>query len=73
MYTHFGIELTGAGLAAMRQYMADNPRDSRPAHRFNFGSADVVDRARATLLTHDQLTAHVVDLKKVGFPLLDEP
>jgi hypothetical protein len=33
----------------MSQYMIDNPRDSRPAHRFNFGSPDAVAHARQAL------------------------
>src|SRR5271155_775189 len=49
MYRHFGIELTEEGLAAIAQYMIDKPRDGRPPHRFNFGSTDVVERARQAL------------------------
>jgi hypothetical protein len=49
MYRHFGIELTEQGRMAMAQYMIDKPRDSRPPHRFNFGSPDVVARARKAL------------------------
>jgi Sulfotransferase family len=52
MYRHFGIELTEEGSSAMSQYMIDNPRDSRPAHRFNFGSPDVVARARQALKSY---------------------
>jgi hypothetical protein len=49
MYDHFGIELTEDGRKAMAQYMADNPRDNRPPHRFNAGSPEVVARARELL------------------------
>lgn len=49
MYRTFGIELTEEGRIAMRQYMIDNPRDSRPAHRFNLGDDDLIARTRATL------------------------
>jgi Sulfotransferase family len=49
MYRHFGIELTDEGRKGMDQYMADNPRDNRPPHQFNFGSEDLIARTRATL------------------------
>jgi len=52
MYRHFGIELTEEGRNAMGQYMIDNPRDNRPPHRFNFGSADVVAHARQALQSY---------------------
>lgn len=52
MYRHFGIELTEEGLKAMSQYMIDNPRDNRPPHRFNFGSPDVIARARGALRSY---------------------
>jgi hypothetical protein len=49
MYRHFGLELTDEGRKGMGQYMIDNPRDNRPPHRFNFGTPDVVRRARTAL------------------------
>ena len=49
MYRHFGIEMTEEGRKAMQQYMIDNPRDSRPVHRLNLGTPDVVARARQAL------------------------
>ncbi len=33
MYQHFDIPLSDAGRRGMAQYLADNPRDSRPPHR----------------------------------------
>jgi Sulfotransferase family len=42
MYQHFGIELTENARHAMRQYLAENPRSARPAHRFDIGSPEVV-------------------------------
>ena len=45
MYAHFGIPLSDYGRAAMAKYLADNPRDARPAHKF--GMADeAVAKAR---------------------------
>jgi len=49
IYRYFGFELTEEGRKAMDHYMIENPRDSRPPHRFNFGSEDVVARARKAL------------------------
>lgn len=46
IYAHFGIELTEEASSAMREYMAANPRDGRPPHRFGAGSPAAVDRAR---------------------------
>ncbi len=43
------MELTDDGRAAMIKYMADNPRENRLPHRFNFGTPDVVDRVRQAL------------------------
>jgi hypothetical protein len=52
MYRHFGIELTEGGRKGIAQYMIDNPRDQRRPHRFNFGSPDVVARARQALQSY---------------------
>ena len=46
MYRHFGIALSDRGRGAMAQYLADHPRDARPAHSFSLGSKLVVARAR---------------------------
>ena len=46
MYAHLGLELSEQGRRGMAQYLAENPRDARPAHKFNIGSDDVVQRAR---------------------------
>jgi hypothetical protein len=46
MYRHFGLQLTEDGCAAMARYMADNPRDNRPPHKFGAGSPAAVARAR---------------------------
>jgi len=54
IYDHFGIELTGEGVAAMAKYMQDNPRDSRPPHRFSVGSPESVERARAAFAAYQQ-------------------
>jgi hypothetical protein len=54
MYEQFGIELTDEGRAAMERYMADNPRDNRPPHRFNVGSEEAVTRAREAFAPYQQ-------------------
>jgi hypothetical protein len=54
MYDHFGLELTEAGRQAMEKYMADNPRDGRPPHRFNFGTPEVVAHAREVLRPYQE-------------------
>ena len=46
IYRHFGIALCEMSRNAMAKYLADNPRDARPAHQFNAGSPDAVVRAR---------------------------
>jgi uncharacterized protein YneF (UPF0154 family) len=46
MYRHFGIKLSDTSRLAMQKYLTDNPRDVRPAHKFNAGSPEVVARAR---------------------------
>lgn len=46
IYDYFGIEMTEEGANAMRRYMADNPRSSRPSHRYDVGPADQVLRER---------------------------
>lgn len=47
MYAHFGLPLTQEARAAMQRYLADNPRDARPPHRFAAGSDEEVAAARA--------------------------
>ena len=46
MYDRFGIPLSKEGRAGMVRYLAENPRDSRPPHKFNAGSDEAVTRAR---------------------------
>ena len=46
MYRHFGIPMTDAGRGGMVKYLADNPRNSRPVHRFSMGTPEGVARAR---------------------------
>ena len=46
MHRHFGIPLYEECRRGMAKYLADHPRDSRPPHKFNIGSPDVVARAR---------------------------
>jgi hypothetical protein len=46
LHRHFGIPLSDEGRAGMAKYIAEHPRDSRPAHRFSIGSPDTVESAR---------------------------
>jgi hypothetical protein len=46
MYEHFGLPLTDRGRNGMATYLADNPRDSRPPHRFSLGSPEAVELSR---------------------------
>jgi hypothetical protein len=54
IYDHLGIELTDTGRQSMAQYMQDNPRDSRPSHRFGVGSPEAAARARAALAAYQE-------------------
>jgi hypothetical protein len=54
IYRDFGIELTGEGRQALARYMADNPRDARPPHRFGIGSEEAVARARAAFANYQE-------------------
>ncbi|MDB5972340.1 MAG: hypothetical protein JWQ90_4790 [Hydrocarboniphaga sp.] len=46
IHRFFGIPLSDAGRAGMAKYLADNPRDSRPAHRYPAVKGQALDRAR---------------------------
>ena len=46
MYRHFGIELSTTERAAMQQYIDDNPRSARPAHKLSEAPDAAVQRAR---------------------------
>jgi Sulfotransferase family len=46
MYRHFGITLSERGRRGMAKYLADHPRDARPAHQFNIGSNEATQQAR---------------------------
>ena len=46
LYQYFAIEFTPEGRAAIEKYLAENPRDVRPAHRFYVGNTDLVRRER---------------------------
>jgi hypothetical protein len=54
MYERFGIEMTQEGRAALARYMAENPRDHRPPHRFPAGSPEVVARARDAFRSYQE-------------------
>jgi Sulfotransferase family len=46
IYRKFGLEMSQTSYNTMAKYLDDNPRDLRPAHRFNAGSPKVISRAR---------------------------
>lgn len=46
IYAHFGIELTETGRQGMVNYLRENPRDSRPAHRVDVGTGEDIANAR---------------------------
>ena len=46
MYRQFEFELSLEGHHTMAQYLADNPRDARPTHKFSIGTDETVARAR---------------------------
>lgn len=46
IHDHFGIPLSVEGRAGMVQYLTDNPRDSRPAHRYAVAGGDTLAQAR---------------------------
>ena len=46
MYRHFSIPLSEEGRRGIAQYLADNPRDARPPHRFKVGSEESLAYAR---------------------------
>jgi hypothetical protein len=46
IYEYFGIELTAGRRAVLQDWLAQNPRDSRPPHRFSLGSDAAVAKAR---------------------------
>lgn len=42
IYHYFGMQFTDRGRAILQQYMDDNPRSSRPAHKYNVGDPEQV-------------------------------
>jgi hypothetical protein len=54
MYEHFAVELTEDGRQAMKRYMAENPRDNRPSHKFSAGSDAAVARAREAFARYQE-------------------
>ena len=45
-YQHLGLELSERGRNGMAKFLADHPRDARPKHQFNLGTAESVAQAR---------------------------
>ena len=46
IYGYFDIEMTDVARNAMGQYMRDNPRSSRPVHKYDLGDAEQIDKDR---------------------------
>ena len=42
IYEYFGIKFTDAAQQAISKYMADNPRSSRPVHKYNLGDSEQI-------------------------------
>lgn len=42
IYDFFDIELTDLGAKAMQKYLDDNPRSSRPVHKYSVGSPEQI-------------------------------
>lgn len=47
IYRQFGIEMTPEGRKAMQDYAAESSRSPRPAHRYEFGSEELIAQGRA--------------------------
>jgi hypothetical protein len=53
LYRHFGLTLTDIGRADMAKYLADNPRDGRPAHKLGM-SAEAIATAQKAYMTYQE-------------------
>lgn len=47
IYRHFGLPLSAQARLAMETYLADHPREARPAHAYTLGEDELVKRERA--------------------------
>ncbi len=54
VYANFGIEFTEEARRAMRKYMDERPRSSRPEHVYDTGSADRIDRERSAFRRYQE-------------------
>jgi hypothetical protein len=54
MYRHFGITLSENGRHGMSAYLAKHPRNARPAHQFDLGPHQVVERTRQMYRRYQQ-------------------
>ena len=54
VYETFGLELTDAGLAAMQQYVDDNPRGNRPPHIYSIGPDEQVKYERRAFARYQE-------------------
>jgi hypothetical protein len=52
IYRHFGIALTPHRRAVLQEYADAHARSSRPAHRYEFGSEELVAHERAAFKTY---------------------
>lgn len=46
IYDYFGFEMTDRGREAMRRYMVEKPRESRPAHQYDVGEQEMIETER---------------------------
>lgn len=60
MYRHFGFSLSAAGKRGMTQYLIDNPRDSRPAHKVAM-TPEAMAEARAAYKNYQEYFGIPVD------------
>jgi len=52
IYDYLGIEMTEEGRHAMSKYMSENPRSSRPVHKYNAGDPEQIKIERAAYKKH---------------------
>jgi hypothetical protein len=54
IYDYFGIELTERAAQAMKDYMRDNPRSSRPAHSYDETAKKSISKERSAFRRYQQ-------------------
>ncbi|MFA5524671.1 MAG: sulfotransferase [Tissierellales bacterium] len=54
LYAELGIELTETARTAIETYLIENPRESRPAHKYSTGKADLYEEERKLFTRYEQ-------------------